>query len=191
MAKNKNAVADRKECLRRDMRLVKKTLAGDGAAFAELMSIHRLRVRKLGMSFFKNEADTDDFEQDVFIKAFTHLSSFKGKSLFSTWLLRIGWTTAVNSVNRRKEYLPLLDEDNVESTAVTPEEKLLETSAREAAREAMEGLPEKYKACVDMFFFYGQSYQEISEITGVPLNTVKSNIFRAKKLLKEKLEDLI
>ena len=59
------------------------------------------------MGFFKNEVDTDDFVQEVFIKVYTKLSTFRGDSLFSTWLMRIAYNTAVNSVNRRKEYASL------------------------------------------------------------------------------------
>ncbi|MCR5400418.1 MAG: sigma-70 family RNA polymerase sigma factor, partial [Treponema sp.] len=60
---------------------------------------------------------------------------------------------------------------------------------QEAIREAIKELPEKYAVSIELYFFYSISYQEISEITNIPLNTVKSNIFRAKRILKNKLED--
>lgn len=166
--------------------LVRRAKLGDAAALGDLMRLNTRRLRALGMSFFKNEADADDFVQDVFIKAYTHLKSFKGDSLFSTWLIRIGYNTAINSLNRRKEYLPLADMD-IASSADTPEESEMRRATQEAVREATLSLPETYKVCVDLYFFYGMKYKEISKTTGFPVGTIKSNIFRAKKILKDKL----
>jgi RNA polymerase sigma-70 factor (ECF subfamily) len=176
---------------KRDTLLIRSTLSGNKNAFAKLMSCYRRRVFALGMSFFRNEADSDDFVQDVFIKAYTHLSSFRFNSLFSTWLMRIAYNTALNSVNRRKEYLPLADEGILVSEEDTPEERQIRLATKDAIREAMNELPEKYAVCLDMYFSYDIPYQEISEITGFPVNTIKSHIFRAKKLLREKLRSLI
>jgi RNA polymerase sigma-70 factor, ECF subfamily len=174
-----------------DALLVKATLSGDKNAFAKLMSSYKQRIFALGMSFFKNEADADDFVQDVFIKAYTHINSFKGNSLFSTWLIRIGYNTAINSVNRRKEYLPLVDEEIIVSTESSPEERQIRLVTKEAVHEALNELPEKYAVCLDMYFSYDIPYMEISEITGFPVNTIKSHIFRAKKILRNKLEELV
>lgn len=166
--------------------LVRCAKRGDTKAFGQLMRLNTKRLRALGMSFFKNEADADDFVQDVFIKAYTHLNSFKGNSLFSTWLIRIGYNTAINSINRRKEYLPLADMD-IPSLEETPEESEVRRATGEAVREAAQELPEAYKICVDLYFFYGMQYKDISKTTGFPVGTIKSNIFRAKKILKGKL----
>jgi RNA polymerase sigma factor, sigma-70 family len=176
---------------KRDSLLVRSTLNGDKNAFARLMSLHKQRIFALGISFFRNEADADDFVQDVFIKAYTHLASFKGNSLFSTWLMRIAYNTAINSVNRRKEYLPLSDEEILVSSDSTPEEQQIRQLTKDAVRDAMAELPEKYAVCLDMYFSYDIPYQEICEITGYPVNTIKSHIFRAKKILRKKLEELV
>lgn len=173
---------------------MQRAKVGDGAAFGELMRQNTMRLRALGMSFFKNEADAEDFVQDVFVKVYTHLSSFRGGSKFSTWITRIGYNTAINSLKRRKEYLPLADmdvadvEDALEGTAPdTPEEREIRRITQEAVREAAATLPPAYKVCVDLYFFYGMQYREISKTTGFPVGTIKSNIFRAKKILKDKL----
>ena len=103
--------------------------------------------------------------------------------------MKIAWTTAVNSVKRRKEYLPIADETAILDTDATPEERQILCLTQEAIRQAVSELPEKYAVCIEMYFSYDIPYQEISEITEIPVNTIKSHIFRAKKLLKEKLED--
>lgn len=168
--------------------LVRSAAGGNSQAFAELVKRYHRRVAALGMSFFKNAADTEDFVQDVFIKVYTKLRDFRGESRFSTWLLRIGYTTAINSIKRRKEYLPLGDETILWDQDYTPEEMQMRRLTIETVRESITELPERFAVCLDMYFFYDMAYGDISEVTGLPLNTVKSHIFRAKKLLKEKLE---
>lgn len=174
---------------KRDFALVKSAVAGNKTSFAKLMSLYKTRVFYFGKSFFHNEVDSEDFVQDVFLKVFMNLDSFKGNSQFSTWLMKIAWTTAVNSVKRRKEYLPIADETAILDTDATPEERQIQCLTQEAIRQAVSELPEKYAVCIEMYFSYDIPYQEISEITEIPVNTIKSHIFRAKKLLKEKLED--
>ena len=172
---------------RRDARLIKLSLAGDTAAFAKLVAANQRRVQALGMSFFKNESDIDDFVQDVFIKVYMNLAHFKGDAAFSTWLTRIAYNTAINTVNRRREYVPLADETLLSDPDFTPEEQHIRDVTVATVREAVATLPEKYGICLEMYFFYDLSYDEIGVITGFPLNTIKSHIFRAKKLLRDKL----
>lgn len=173
----------------RDRRLIKKTLRGDSSAFATLMTYYKTRIFYFGKGFFHNDADSEDFVQDVFIKVYTHLAWFQGKSSFSTWLMKIAYSVAVNSVNRKKEYLPL-DDAPIAAEGYTPEEKQIRKLTQEAVKAAIKELPDKYIICIEMYFYYDIPYKEISEITEVPLGTVKSNIYRAKAILKKKLEGL-
>ncbi len=182
--------AEHENIKQRDFSLVKKVLTGDNNAFAALMMYYKNRIFVFGKSFFKNDTDAEDFVQDVFLKVYTHLESFKGKSQFSTWLMKIAYTTAINSSKRGKEYLPIADEENLPDIASrSPEEIQLKKIARKAIQKAILQLPEKYTICVDMYFSYNIPYSEISEITELPINTIKSHIFRAKKILKSMLED--
>lgn len=171
----------------RDSALIKSTVSGNQKSFSKLISYYKKRIQTLGMSFFKNEADTDDFMQEVFIKAYQNLPNFRGESSFPTWLTSIAYNTAVNSKNRRKEYLPISDEENLESQDLTPEKNHIRKATVLAVREAVKNLPEKEAVCVELYFFYDNTHAEISEITGLPINTIKSHIFRAKKILRENL----
>ncbi|MCQ2610968.1 MAG: sigma-70 family RNA polymerase sigma factor [Treponema sp.] len=187
MTNNQNTDIEHAAAYKRDSELVKTTLAGDKRAFATLISLYKKRVVALGMGFFKNETDTEDFVQEVFIKAYTKLDTFKGNSLFSTWLTRIAYNTAVNSLNRRKEYTPLDDDSVLVDPSATPEEVQLREITKEAVHQVIKELPSEYAVCLDLFFFYDTPYAEISEITDLPVNTIKSHIFRAKKLLRDML----
>lgn len=105
--------------------------------------------------------------------------------------MRVAYNTAINSVKRRKEYASLSDEFDVIDSDLTPEETELKKVTILAVREAVKELPERYGVCLDMYFFYDMTYNEISEIVDLPVNTIKSHIFRAKKILKDKLSEFV
>jgi len=173
-----------------DQLVVSQVVSGQKDLFRLLVRRHEKAVYGMGMSFFRNQDDASDFTQEVFLKVYRNLSFFEGRSRFSTWLYKIAYNTAINEVNRRKEYLSLADEDmnKLVCTDDTPEKTVLRNAARKAVQEAIKELPERFAMCVDLFFFYDRSHQEIEDITGIPVNTVKSHVFRAKILLREKLE---
>jgi RNA polymerase sigma-70 factor (ECF subfamily) len=161
-------------------------ISGQKELFRLLIKKHERAVYGMGMSFFHNVEDASDFTQEVFLKVFRNLPRFEGRSRFSTWLYKIAYNTAINSVTRMKEYQSLV-EDEIVSDNDTPERKLLRNLARDAVLQAVTELPERFRVCVDLFFFYDRSYEEIEAITGYPVNTIKSHVFRAKKILRKKL----
>jgi RNA polymerase sigma-70 factor (ECF subfamily) len=167
--------------------LVSEITNGDKELFRILVQRYEQKVFALGVSFFHNAEDSSDFTQDVFLKAFRSLRGFEGRARFSTWLFKIAYNTAVNAVNKNKGYRSLAEEDV--SASEGTEQGVMRRLTQNAVRLAVEGLPSKYRVCVDLFFFYGRSYKEIEVITGFPINTIKSHVFRAKKILREKLED--
>ena len=171
-----------------DRIIVTQVVSGQKELFKLLIKRHEQAVYGMGISFFHNADDAADFVQDVFLKVFRNLSSFEGKSRFSTWLYKIAYNTAINSITRKKDYQSLVEED-IASNHNSPEHKLLRSLARNAVFEAVKELPERFRVCIDLFFFYDRSYQEIEVITGYPVNTIKSHVFRAKKILREKLSD--
>ena len=154
---------------KRDFYYVQETLNGSSRAFSKLTGFYYKRIFAIGMRFFHNQADAEDFAQNVFLKAYEKLSSFKGESLFSTWLTRIAFTTAMNQKERSHDAETLSDENLIPGKIKTPEEELIYS--------------------VRLYFFNGMSHEEISKATGIPVNTIKSHIFRAKKILGKKLED--
>ncbi|AEJ18498.1 RNA polymerase sigma factor [Gracilinema caldarium] len=177
--------------------LINRIIAGERDLYRILIERHQENVFSLGLSFFKNRDDAADFTQEVFLKAYKGLSGFQGRSRFSTWLYRIAYNTGINSLNRREEFFSLTSEtDNDAEEIELPapdnvEAELLRKFAMAAVREAMKTLPDRFRICLELYFFYDRSYDEIAIITGFPLNTVKSHIFRAKQLLREGLADMI
>jgi RNA polymerase sigma-70 factor (ECF subfamily) len=171
-----------------DQLIIGQIVSGDKELFGLLVKRHEQAVYGMGLSFFRNRDDASDFTQEVFLKAYRSLPRFEGRSRFSTWLYRIAYNAAVNGVTRRREYRSLAEDES--AAEEEPERKLLRSAAREAVLTAVSELPDRYRICVDLFFFYDRSYQEIEAITGFPVNTIKSHVFRAKKLLREKLGNI-
>ena len=170
----------------RDEDVLDLVLEGDTEAFAILVRRHRSRVERLGMSFFHDAEEAADFSQDVFMKAYTALGSFKGRSAFSTWLLRIAYNTAINAKQRRRDNLSLDPDEGIPGDPGADEVHARSETIR-IVREAMDSLPPKQAVCIELYFGYNLKYAEISDITGFPVNTIKSHVFRAKKLLRERL----
>lgn len=189
MKKNNGSVLEKLFVSKRDRFLVNESIAGNSAAFATLMSLYQKRVEAVGMRFFHNQAETEDFVQDVFLKVYNNLSSFEGKSSFSTWLTRIAFNTAQNSSKSKKENDTLCEEESIYSIYDSPEEAHIKELTKQAVKEAVNNLPENYAHCIELYFFFGMTYEDIAETTELPLNTIKSHIFRAKKILCNKLKE--
>ena len=172
-----------------DLFVLEQILGGQKELFRLLVKRYEQQVYGMGMSFFRNAEDASDFVQEVFFKVYRSLSRFEGRSRFSTWLYKIAYNTAINNIKRSTDYHSLSEAD-IMSDSDTPERRVLREALREAVREALMDLPQRFRVCVDLFFFYDCSLKEIEAITGFPVNTVKSHVFRAKKLLRIKLEDI-
>ena len=135
-----------------DRTIVAQILSGQKELFRLFIKRYERAVYGLGKSFFFNVEDSMDFVQEVFLKVFRNLAGFEGRSRFSTWLYKIAYNTAINSYNRKKDYQSLV-EDEIVSDNDTPERKMLKNLAIDAVQEAVQELPERFRVCVDLFFF--------------------------------------
>ncbi len=170
-----------------DREVIARVLDGDTNAFSVLVARYQERVLRLGYAFFKNADEAEDFTQDVFLKAYAGLAGFRGISAFSTWLTRIAYNAGINAKRRNGRFEPL-EAEPADLRTLSPEEQSLHADSVRVLGEAMKKLPEKYSLCLDLFFYHGMKYQEISEVTGFPVNTVKSHVFRAKQDLRAALD---
>lgn len=169
-----------------DEELVSKVRSGDTETFRALVDRYARRVYALGLRFFRNREDAQDFLQDAFVRAYQKLEQFRGDSRFYSWLMRVAYSVGLNTLRSRK------DTSDVEDVALvdpgpSAEDLDLGKRAKQIVQQEVAELPPRYRICVEMFFFYGLSYPEISEMTGFPVNTIKSHVFRAKKQLRDRL----
>ena len=173
--------------------IVKEAAAKNPAAFSQLIFLYKKRIVAVGRRFFYDQNNIDDFLQEVFIKIYENLDKFQGNSRFSTWITRIAYNTAINFKIRTKKSENLCEEtqSNLVSNYETPEETQLKQLTKEAINNAVKQLPENYKKCIELYFYNNMTYEEIAETTDIPLNTVKTYIFRAKKELYQKLKEIL
>jgi RNA polymerase sigma-70 factor (ECF subfamily) len=171
-----------------DLEVIARVLDGDTNAFSALVLRYQARILRLGYGFFKDGGEAEDFAQEVFLKAYTGLAGFRGLSAFSTWLTRIAYNAGINAKKKLGRYEPLVAEPE-DLRNLSPEDQHLYSETLRCMRDAMARLPEKYAVCLDLYFYGGMKYHEISAVTGFPVNTIKSHVFRAKRELREALED--
>lgn len=178
-----------------DVATVRLVLDGDRNAFGSLVEKYQPAVLAVGQRLRKTTEEAMDFVQEVFAKAFTHLSQFTGKGRFYSWLMRIASTTVINHAQRR---IPedstdpeLLERLHRSSREEEPQRILERKTLREDLLEAIRSLPRHLALSVELFFVLGLRYRQIEEITGTPVNTLKSNIHRARRLLQMQLRRVL
>lgn len=171
-----------------DEEIVSRILDGEQEAFATLVRRYQGRILRLGWGFFRNTDEAEDFTQEVFLKAYSALGSFRRASSFSTWLTRIAYNTGINARKRKGRY-ESLDAEPEDARNISPEDSLLLSESVSELKKAMAELPERYALCLELYFREGMKYEEISQVSGMPVNTIKSHVFRAKQSLRQALQE--
>jgi len=180
---------------REDREVVQSVLAGNRNAFRRLVERYQPVVSSLGQRLIRSSADVPDFVQEVFLKAFSRLSQYSGAGRFYSWLVRIAYTTAINRTQRAPPEVAV-DPDVLDLSRRAPGEeephrRAFKNAALEALGSALAELPSHLATAVELFFLAELRYAEISKITGIPPNTLKSHVYRARLLLREKLNRTI
>lgn len=166
-----------------DDELVTRVLDGDREAFSALVRRYQARILRLGWGFFRDRDAAEDFAQDVFLKAYGGLAGFRRASSFSTWLTRIAYNAGINAKRRFGRY-ETMDSEPADMRLLSPEDACILSESVDELKAAMAKLPEKYALCLDLYFREGMKYEEIGDVTGFPVNTIKSHVFRAKRDLR-------
>jgi len=179
-----------------DYDIIQKVLSGDKGSFAHLVDRHGEKAMTLAMRILKNKQDAEEALQDAFIRAYNALPRFEWKASFSTWFYRIVYNVCVSALERRPgEVFVSVDEESsdgeklreVESGAPLPDAAYESAEAQKIVHEEIERLPDVYGATFALFVVQEMSYQEIVEVTGLPLGTIKARLFRARTMLKDAL----
>ncbi len=173
-----------------DVALIEQYLAGDVAAFDSLMRAHEDRVFSICLRMLRDREAALDAVQETFITVFRKADRFAGRSAFSTWLYRVAVNTCydVGRRTRRKNTDALPDgfdpadpaaADGYESADIRPE-----------IEAALAALPAEFRAAVILADLEGLALETVAEAIGVPIGTVKSRVFRGRRLLAESLGNL-
>ena len=181
-----------------DVELVQQAVAGNQRAYAELMERYRDAIYFMLLKMVNNAADAEDLTIEAFGKAFKNIRQYTANFAFSTWLFKIASNNAIDFMRKKKINNVSIDETlrdtdavpvNIRSEQPTPEESLISEQKILMLRSIVAKLKPRYRKLVELRYFYEYSYEEISEEMGLPIGTVKAQLFRARELLQNILKE--
>ncbi len=177
-----------------ELQVIDAVLKGDVDRFEVLVTRYQKPIINFVFRMVGNYEDATELAQDVFIKSYVSLSSFNRQYRFSTWLFRIATNRAIDFLRKRKVAVVSMEGDyedytpQYRSNGSSPLETLEDGRLKMLLGDAVQQLPMEYREVIVLYHVNEASYEEISEITSLPLGTVKNRIFRARKMLKKILE---
>jgi RNA polymerase sigma-70 factor (ECF subfamily) len=169
-----------------DAELVAMTLAGRPEAFASLVERYDRAVYHLAYRTLHDVEEARDATQEAFFKAFRSLRTFKPGAKFSTWIFAIVYHACCDRLNRRKRYSGEELPERADP-GPGPEQQAIAADDAVRLRAAIDALPEKYRTVITLYHLQGRQYEEIAEVLGLPMGTVKTHLFRAKEQLRRLL----
>jgi RNA polymerase sigma-70 factor (ECF subfamily) len=187
-----------------DHQLLAATLTGDEMAFLEITRRYRNQITNYVYRMLDDYDRAVDLTQETFVRVWVNVGRYQATYSFSTYIYKIAHNLAISELRQRKRrrtiQLPTFfsDKDNEEMEVEIEDRKqpladdvMIGDERRRAVTRAIASLPEKYRAALVLCDIEEKSYDEISEVLGLPVGTVKSRINRARNLLKEKLRDYL
>ena len=182
--------------------LIQRAQAGDRDALSALVQGQQTYVYSIAMSIMHNPADAADMTQESFVRLLRSIGTYRGETKFTTWLYRLVTNICLDGLRRRGRPVESLDESAGSDEGQSASERLAdddrwtnpqeEVELRESATEvrlALEQLPPAQRLALTLHYFQDTRYEDIAEIMGLPLNTVKSHIRRGKERLAIVLSD--
>jgi len=176
-----------------EIQLVKAVLEGDDRAFEDLVRQYEKLVFHILNRFIPNNEQKEDLAQEVFIKIYQRLKTFRFQSKLSTWIGKITYLTIVDHLKKHNAFEMVNFEDTSELhhyTFENPECVLVQKDLSRFINEAIQNLPINLRMVLTLYHLNEFSYKEIETITGWPEGTIKSHLFRGRRMLKEKLKNL-
>ncbi len=169
--------------------LIRKAQAGDRDALIALLREIENHVYRTAFYILGNEHDAMDAAQEALIRIYTKIDSYEEKALFKTWVQRIVTNICIDKFRRQKPMVSIEEHDMWFETEQNVEQEVLSAFTAKDIREAINKLPAHHRAVVVLRYLQDFSYKEIAESLGLPLNTVKSYLFRARSRLQTLLQE--
>jgi RNA polymerase sigma-70 factor (ECF subfamily) len=166
--------------------LAQRAAQGDREAFGELVRCHQAGVYNVAYRMLGECRDAEDAAQETFLRAYRAIQTLDPQRPPGPWLKKIAVNVCLNWLERRGT-LTLEDETTVPSPDPGPETQTIEREQSRQIRAALLSLPPRYRAVIELRHFQELSYTEIAETLNRPLSDIKSDLFRARKLLAEKI----
>lgn len=176
-----------------DKSILKRCKQNEKDAFAELFKFYQNYLFKLCFSYVHNEQEALDMLQEIYIKLYRNISKYDDKYPFHPWIRRVAVNTCLNE--KRKNTLSCIPLDNGNDISLEEQLASVDDTEQEIEKHEMtlivkkhiDSLPEKQRMVVILRYYEDLSYEEISELMKIPLGTVKTDLYRAKNALKDRL----
>jgi len=176
-----------------DSELISQILNGNMNAFTFLVNRYQKLVVHITGRLIQRHDELEDVCQEVFLKVYQNLGKYRNECKLSTWIATIAYNTSINYLRKFKKGDEVNPDDSAALRNLTDyrSENYEQTDLHRYIRDQIELLPVQYRTVITLFHLEEFSYQEIEQITGMPEGTIKSYLFRAKALLKEKLKFVV
>ena len=179
---------------RYDYELVERAKNGDQKAYAELLGRYRDSIYFMLLKMVNNPSDAEDLTIEAFGKAFRNLAQYTPNFAFSTWLFKIATNNAIDFIRKKRGSTISLDQtidandsltpsESIKSDSLDPEMSLINQQKVKHMRDVVSKLKPRYRRLVELRYFDEFSYEEISTELKLPIGTVKAQLFRARELL--------
>jgi len=176
-----------------DGEIIARVVRGETRLFSDLVRRYQDEVFGMALRFVGSAADAEDVAQEVFLRVHRGLSGFKGEAQFSTWLFRVTYNLCADWLRKhkkpRRKVAGLDEAGEIADGRVDLERGLLEAEERDIVRRAVEGLDDTYRGVVVLHYYQKMPYDKIAEILSVPVKTVETRLYRARKILRTALEE--
>jgi RNA polymerase sigma-70 factor (ECF subfamily) len=169
-----------------DRDLIQRARRGDAEAFGELVLRYQASVFNVCYRILHERAEAEDMAQETFIRARERLHTFDEERLLGPWIRRVAANVCLNHVGTQKRTAELEDERDADESQ-KPESQVETRERSEQIRKALASLPVHYRVVIELRHYQELSYDEIAAELNIPLSDVKSHLFRARKILAEKL----
>jgi RNA polymerase sigma-70 factor (ECF subfamily) len=176
-----------------DVELITQILNGNMNAFTFLVNRYQKLVVHITGRLIQRQDELEDVCQEVFLKVYQNLGKYRNECKLSTWIATIAYNTSINYLRKYKKG-DMISSEELLAVPVISDTKTLDferVDLHQYIRSQIELLPVQYRTVLTLFHLEEFSYQEIEQITGMPEGTVKSYLFRAKAILKEKLKFVV
>ncbi len=184
-----------------DSVLVKRAIGGDEKAFKNIIKRYKNPVAQIVYKLVRDRNQLEDLTQEVFIKAFQHLNDFDYEHQFASWLFKITNNHCIDYIRKKRLRVYSIDDQlktedgemgyEIPDSTYEPDLNLLREQKSRLIRQAIESLPKKYREVIVLRHQEELSYEEIAKKTGLPVNTIKVQLFRAREMMYKSLRDKI
>jgi len=170
-----------------DRDLILRARRGETDAYGELVTRYQTNIFNVCYRILHDRPEAEDMAQEAFMRAYDRLNSFDLERDFAPWMRRVAANVCLNHISSQKPTSELEEERDADQSQ-RPDEQVEVKERGEQIRAALASLPPHYRVVVELRHYQEMSYEEIAAELNIPLSDVKSHLFRARKLLAEKLK---